>query len=132
MSINVLLVEDLKPVQGAVAQLLSGVGDFHVLASMPTEAEALAWLEQNRGSWQLAVVDLVLEQGSGMSVISRCRHTAPEAKVVVFSNYVTPGIRGHCLRLGADAAFDKHSELQAFTAWCEAAAAELSAGPAGR
>lgn len=120
MAIDVLLVEDLKSVQGAMAQLLSSLGDFRVVAALSTEAEALAWLEQNRGRCQLAIVDLVLEQGSGMSVISRCRRTTPGAPVVVFSNYLSPGIREHCLRLGAEAAFDKQAELQAFSAWCAA------------
>lgn len=122
MPIDVLLVEDLKDVQGAVAQLLAGIGDFRIVATIPTEAEALAWVEQNRGRWHLAVIDLVLDQGSGMSVISRCRRIAPEARVAVFSNYVSPGIRDHCLRLGADAAFDKQGEMQAFAAWCAALA----------
>ena len=126
MAVDVLLVEDLKNIQSALAQMLQGLGDFSVVATVPTEAEALDWLEQNRGRWGLAIVDLVLEQGSGMGVISRCRQTTPEGKVVVFSNFVTPGIRAHCLHLGADAAFDKNSELRAFADFCVA----LDAPPA--
>lgn len=120
MPVEVLLVEDLKNIQSAMAQMLEGLGDFKVAATIATEAEALAWLEQNRGRWDLAVVDLVLDQGSGMGVISRCRRTSPEGKVVVFSNFVSPGIRSHCLRLGADAAFDKNTELRAFADYCAA------------
>jgi DNA-binding NarL/FixJ family response regulator len=118
--VEVLLVEDLKNIQSAMAQMLQGLGDFNVAAIIATEAEALAWLEQNKGSWGLAVIDLVLDQGSGMGVISRCRRTSPEGKVVVFSNFVTPGIRAHCMRLGADAAFDKNAELGAFADYCAA------------
>lgn len=118
MAVNVFLVEDLQNMQSAMVQMLQGLGDFQVVATVGTEAEALAWLEQNAGNWGLAVIDLVLEQGSGMGVISRCRRTAPEAKVVVFSNFVTPGIKAHCLKLGADAAFDKDSELSAFADFC--------------
>ena len=43
---------------------------------------------------------------------------APGTPVVVLSNYVTPGIRDHCLRLGAAAAFDKNTEMEAFKSWC--------------
>ncbi len=117
---DVFLVEDLKNIQTAMAQMLEGLGDYRIVATVSTEAEALAWLEENPGQWGLAVVDLVLEQGSGMGVISRCRRTSPGAKVVVFSNFVTPGIRAHCLRLGADAAFDKNTELSAFADFCAA------------
>lgn len=130
LTVDVFLVEDLKNVQSAMAQMLESVGDLRVVATVPTEAEALAWVEQNAGNWQLAVIDLVLEQGSGMSVIARCRrHAAPGARVVVFSNFVTPGIRKHCLQLGADAAFEKNSELQDFVRYCVALADGESSGP---
>jgi DNA-binding NarL/FixJ family response regulator len=122
MAVEVFLVEDLKNIQSAMAQMMQGLGDYRIAAMVSTEAEALAWLEQHPGEWGLAIIDLVLEQGSGMSVISRCRRTWPEGKVVVFSNFVTPGIRAHCLRLGADAAFDKNSELTAFADFCAALA----------
>ena len=118
MAVDVLLVEDLKNIQSAMVQMLEGLGDYRIAAAISTEAEALEWLEQNAGLWGLAVVDLVLEQGSGMGVISRCRRTSPAAKVVVFSNFVTPGIRAHCLRLGADAAFDKNTEMSEFADFC--------------
>lgn len=118
MPVDVFLVEDLKNIQSAMTQMLQGLGDYRVIAAVSTEAEALAWLEQNPGKWGLAVIDLVLEQGSGMSVIGRARRTSPAGKVVVFSNFVTPGIRAHCLRLGADAAFDKNTELSAFADFC--------------
>ena len=118
MAVDVFLVEDLQNIQSAMAQMLQGLGDYRITATLSTEAEALEWLEQNPGGWGLAVIDLVLEQGSGMGVISRCRRTTPEGTVVVFSNFVTPGIRAHCLRLGADAAFDKNSELGEFADFC--------------
>lgn len=133
MAVEVFLVEDLKNIQSAMAQMLQGLGDFRIAAVHSTEAEALAWLEQNPGRWDLAVVDLVLEQGSGMGIISRCRRTWPEGRVVVFSNFVTPGIHAHCLRLGADAAFDKNTDLGAFADYCAALAeppARESASPA--
>ncbi|MGV3570287.1 MAG: response regulator [Ramlibacter sp.] len=122
MPVEVFLVEDLKSIQSAMAQMLQGLGDFRMRAVHSTEAEALAWLERHPGEWDLAVIDLVLDQGSGMSVISRCRRTSPEGRVVVFSNFVTPGIRAHCLKLGADAAFDKNTELTAFADYCAALA----------
>lgn len=118
MPIDVFLVEDLKNIQTAMAQMLEGLGDYRIVQTVSTEAEALDWLERHPGAWGLAVIDLVLAQGSGMQVISRCRRTSPNAHVVVFSNFVSPGIRTHCLRLGADAAFDKTTELKEFADYC--------------
>jgi DNA-binding NarL/FixJ family response regulator len=118
LTIAVFLVEDLPSLRALVAELLSTVGDFKVIAAVGTEAEARLWLDENQGAWQFAVIDLVLEQGTGMGVIARCRATAPEAKVVVFSDYATPGIRKHCLKLGADAVFQKGEDLAGFTEFC--------------
>jgi DNA-binding NarL/FixJ family response regulator len=123
LPVDVLLVEDLKNVQSALGDMLRGLGDYRIAATISTEAEALAWLDQNPGRWGLAVIDLVLEQGSGMGVIARCRKAAPTAEVVVFSNFVSPVIRDHCLRLGANAAFDKNAQLTEFADYCARVAA---------
>jgi DNA-binding NarL/FixJ family response regulator len=117
LAIEVALFEDQRSVQSAVADMLKAVGDFRVIATLSTEAEGLAWAEQHPGQWKLAVIDLVLSQGNGIGLISRCKKTSPDAKIVVFSGYVSPGIRKHCMRLGADAAFDK-SDLPGFMAYC--------------
>jgi DNA-binding NarL/FixJ family response regulator len=44
--------------------------------------------------------------------------------VVVFSDFVTPGTRNHCVSLGADAVFHKSSELTAFIQYCSNLARE--------
>jgi len=117
-SIPVALFEDQLNVQSALSDMLRAVGEYRVIATLTTEAEGLAWAEQNRGRWQVAIIDLVLSQGNGISLISRCRRAAPDSKIVVFSGFVSPGIRKHCLRLGADAAFDK-AEQGAFIDYCK-------------
>jgi DNA-binding NarL/FixJ family response regulator len=116
--VKLLLVEDLPQMRGVVLDLLSTVGDFKLMNAASTEAEANLWLEENRGNWDLAVVDLILEQGTGLGVIAKARQSADGAKIVVFSDYATEGIRKHCIRLGADAAFQKGEDLKAFLAFC--------------
>ena len=122
VTVKVFLVEDLKHLQGVVADLLASLGDFRVERAVGTEAEAILWLEENRGGWDLAIIDLILEQGTGMGVIARCRQSAPQGKVVVFSDYATPGIRKQCITLGADAVFQKSGEVRAFIDFCSALA----------
>jgi DNA-binding NarL/FixJ family response regulator len=122
-----LLVEDLPQMQGVVLDLLATVGDFRLVTILSTEAEANLWLDENPGGWDLAVVDLILEQGTGLGVVARARNRPPASKVVVFSDYATEGIRKHCLKLGADAAFQKSEDLQGFLAFCSA----LAHPPAG-
>lgn len=130
MTVAVLLVEDLKHLRGIVADLLQSLGDFQIVGEVDTEAEAKLWLDENPGRWQLAIVDLMLEQGTGMGVIPKCRQTAPKGHIVVFSDYATPGIRNHCLKLGANAVFQKSHEVRDFTAYCAALLTGPSSSPA--
>jgi DNA-binding NarL/FixJ family response regulator len=99
--------------------LFDSLGGFQVAGSVATEAEAYQWLGEHPQGWDLAVVDLVLEQGTGMGVIRRCRETSPQGKVVAFSSFVSPAVRGHLFELGADAVFDK-SDSTALVAYCAA------------
>lgn len=128
MTLGVLLVEDLKHLRMGVSELLASLGDFAVVGQVATEAEAKLWLSQNRGKWDLAIIDLILEQGTGMGVIAQSKEN-PRGKVVVFSEYATPGIRRHCMNLGADAVFQKSSELPAFIAYCAALLRRPTAPP---
>jgi DNA-binding NarL/FixJ family response regulator len=120
--VKLLLVEDLPQMQGVVLDLLATVGEFELVKSVSTEAEANLWLEENEGQWDLAVIDLILEQGTGLGVVNKARTRAHGSKVVVFSDYATEGIRKHCIKLGADAAFQKSDDLQPFLAFCRAVA----------
>ena len=79
MTVRVFLVEDMKHVQALVGELLESLGDFRLVHATATEAEAKLWLSENPGAWDLAVVDLVLDQGTGMAVIPRARAAARSA-----------------------------------------------------
>jgi DNA-binding NarL/FixJ family response regulator len=107
MSLRVFIVEDQHRLQSLLGELFDAVGGIEVASVSATEAEAMQWLDEHPGRWDVAVVDLLLEQGSGMGVIPRCKSTHPGGRVVVFSNYASPAVRRHCLDLGADAVFDK-------------------------
>lgn len=121
MSVRVFLVEDMVHMQGIVTDLLADVGDFRLAGACATEAEAKLWLTEHPGAWDLAIIDLVLDQGSGMGVVSHARSCAGEdgGRIIVFSDYASDGIRDHCLRLGADAVFLK-SQTQEFMEYCSA------------
>lgn len=116
VNLKVFLVEDLHGMRGLLADLFSSLGGITLAADARTEAEAKLWLDEHPGEWDVAIVDLVLDQGSGIEVLRRCRADPGGGKVVVFSSYATPGVRRHCLELGAAAVFDK-SETAAFIEW---------------
>ena len=122
MSIRIFLVEDVRQMQGVLSDLLNVVGAFDIVAHRATEAEANLWIDEHPGGWDLVLVDLILEQGTGMGVIPRAHKAAPHVPIVVLSDYATPGVREHCLRLGADAVFQKSQDMHAFMDYCAALA----------
>jgi DNA-binding NarL/FixJ family response regulator len=128
LDLRVFLVEDLERMRGLMTDLFGSLGGFRVVATAGTEAEAGLWLQDNAGQWDLAVVDLVLEQGAGMNVIRNCRNDPSGGRIVVFSSYASPGVRQHCIELGADAVFEK-SDTAGFIAWCDALASRENSGP---
>jgi DNA-binding NarL/FixJ family response regulator len=119
MNTRVLLVDDVKPLRHAMADLLRSVGPFDIVAEHSTEAEARLWLQEHGSAWDIAVVDLILEQGTGMGVLARAREVSRTGRIAVFSDYVTPGVVKHCLQLGADAVFQKNGQLEALVDWCQ-------------
>ena len=126
MDVRIFLVEDLPGMRSLLEGLFASLGGMRMVGSVATEAEAKLWLEHHSGEWDVALVDLVLDQGSGLGLIRHCKTTTPSGQVAVFSSYATPGIVKHCLALGADAVFDK-SDTQGFIEWLHAQSASRPA-----
>jgi DNA-binding NarL/FixJ family response regulator len=115
MAVRVFVVEDQKPMQELICDLLDSVGGFEVVGTAANETGATDWLLRHKGGWDLAIVDLLLGEGSGFTLISRCKRD-PSGAVLVFSDFVTPVVRQRCIRLGADGVISKaqFGELRAY------------------
>lgn len=122
VTIRVLLVEDDRRVHDIVARLLETIGNLKPVSMVTTEAEANLWLEENPDGWDLAVIDLILDAGTGMGVLSKCRAWSSRGRAVVLSNYLSPAIEKHCLALGAVAVFHKTHDMNRFIEFCSALA----------
>ena len=122
MTLRVFLVDDLISMHTLMRDLFAAVGGVELVATASSEGEAKLWLEDHPGEWDVAVLDLVLQHGSGMGVVRPCREAHPQAQVAIFSSYVTPVISAHCLGLGADAVFGKDETAQ-FVTWLHGLAA---------
>ncbi len=120
MPLSVLLVEDSPLLRRSLRDMLDRLGGYAIVAELSSEAAALQWIAAHPGAWDLAVVDLVLEQGTGMAVIAACKAQPQPGRVAVFSDYATDEVRGHCLRLGADAVFQKGRDGAALAGYCAA------------
>ena len=115
MAVRVFLVEDRASMRSWMGDALATAG--HVLAGVAvSEAQALSWLDEHPGAWDVAIVDLVLEEGSGFAVLRHARDANESSTIVVFSSYVSGSVAEHCLAFGADLVFDKHDK-ERFAAW---------------
>lgn len=122
--IRVFLVEDRPSIRDLLNELLASLQRFHLEGIATNEAEAKLWLDEHPGAWELAIVDLILDEGSGFGVIERARRVAPSSTIVVFSGYVSPGVHQHCMDLGASAVIDK-AEGNALLQWLDAFAPDV-------
>jgi two-component system, OmpR family, response regulator len=120
------IVEDNQTILDNLIETLEEIAAVKVVGHAATESEATLWLSLNDGNWQLAVVDMFLQEGSGLGVLAGCRQREPYQKVVVLTNYATADIRERSLALGADAVFDKSNELDEFFAYCIAETAQAT------
>lgn len=114
------MIEDSNDIRAVIEDLLGQIGPFEVVGRVATEKEGVAWLEANAPDWDLAIVDLVLREGSGFNLIRRFREANERARILVLSDYATPSsIKVRCVEFGADAVFTK-GDIKAFTAYLAA------------
>src|SRR5688572_28148222 len=105
--IAVFLVEDSKSIQSALTELIESIDGYAVVGMAATETAATEWLWANEGKWDIALVDLLIENGSGFNLLPRMRRECPNCPVVIVSEYVTDVIGKRLVDLGADAVFKK-------------------------
>ena len=116
MTFRAYIVEDSSTIQDNLIATLKELAHFEPVGTTGSEHEARRWLASQ--PWDLAIIDLFLREGSGMNVLEACRQRQPGQKVVVLSNHSSRDVRWRCQQLGADAVFDKSTELEELVAFC--------------
>ena len=134
MTFRAYIVEDSSTIRDNLIDTLKELARFEPVGTTESEHEAKRWLAAN--PWDLAVIDLFLREGSGMNVLEACRRRQPGQKIVVLSNHSSRDVRWRCQQLGADAVFDKSTELEALVDYCaklreQAQGEPAAAGAAG-
>lgn len=117
MRLRIFLVEDSPVIRNALSESLEELVGARMVGWASSEPDAMTWLAENPSGWDLAVVDLFLLQGSGLNVVKSCDKRELRQKVVVLTGYATPQMRQRCLAVGADAVFDKSTEIDEFTSY---------------
>jgi CheY-like chemotaxis protein len=114
---RVLLVEDNRALRALLSQMLRPVG-MRIVFECGTQHEALAWLEAHRDGWDLALVDLFLAEGHGFALLRHCASRSPAQKMVLMTNYMREPVAARAAEAGADAFFDKATQMEELIAYC--------------
>lgn len=128
MTFRAYIVEDSSTIRDNLIDTLKELAQFEPVGTTGSEHEARRWLAGN--AWDLAIIDLFLHEGSGMNVLEACRKRRPGQRIVVLSNHATRDVRWRCAQLGADAVFDKSTELEALVDYCVRHRASVQEGAA--
>ena len=127
--LKAFIVEDSPVIRENLVAALEEMAPIRVVGTAEDERSAIDWLSDSANECDLAVVDIFLKGGSGLSVLKATADTPARRKLVVLSNYATPDMRSKCLGLGADRVFDKSNEIDALILYC-CRLAEGGTGPA--
>jgi DNA-binding NarL/FixJ family response regulator len=112
------VVEDNATIRENLIGALEELTCVRVIGNSATEDEGLQWLEQNAQDWDMVIVDLFLQRGSGIRLVQRVHRRSASQKIIVFSNYVNASVRKRCAQLGVDAVFDKSTEIDFLVDYC--------------
>ncbi len=118
MTFRAYIVEDSPTIRRNLIETLQELARIEPVGTAETEQEGKHWLAQNDAHWDIAIVDLFLREGSGLNILEACRRRRPGQKMVVLSNHATRDVRWRCAQLGADAVFDKSTEIEALVDYC--------------
>ncbi len=119
MALITFLVEDNPRIRDNLIPALEDLTNARVVGTAETEQAAVHWLQSHDGHWDLAIVDMFLTEGSGLGVLKGCADRQAHQRVVVLTNYATLEMRQQSIALGADAVFDKSTQLDALLDFCQ-------------
>lgn len=118
MTLLVFLVEDDPAIRANLVESMSGLLDACFVGHATSERQAFERLAAHKGVWNLAVVDLFIEQGTGFAVLTSIKHLPAHQHMVVLTNSATRENRNHALQCGAHAVFEKTAEINEFFEYC--------------
>ena len=122
MALKAFVLDDQAQVRDALCGALAELGGIETVGSAADQATAIAWLRDPAHHWDIAVIDLVLERGSGLAVLQALQERKATQKMVVLTGSASAEIRRRCEAMGADGVFDKAMETEAMLDYCVALA----------
>jgi two-component system response regulator DesR len=112
-ALQVVIGENNADLATTLCMLLESEPDMRCVASVSSTQEVLRAAEEH--SPNAFVLDLSLDDGSSLPLISRLRERLPQAGIVVFTGYKNALLNEQCVRAGANAVVVKTGEIEELT-----------------
>ena len=106
---NVFIAEDQAWFLEQLIELVESIPGAQVIGTADTSQNAIDAIRLAKPD--VALVDLMLREGTGFEILRRLRADAVNCKLFVVTSFPTAGIRKACKIGGADEFFDKLLEL---------------------
>lgn len=117
--LKTFLVEDSPVIRSHLTAALEDLAPVQIIGYAETAAQACERLAGLLGTGcDLVIIDIFLQQGSGLDVLRFLAGQHKPVHAVVLTNYATPEIRAECLQLGAARVFDKSRDVDALVGYC--------------
>jgi len=107
---HVLLVDDHALLRRGLAELIDGESDLEVCGEAGDPAGALELLEENE--IDLAIVDISLQEGSGLELVKQIKSQYPDVDVLVLSMHDENLYAERTLRAGAKGYINKEAPTE--------------------
>jgi two-component system, OmpR family, response regulator len=118
MPLVTILIEDSATIRESLIPAMAEAADMDVIAVAETAREGIAALQSHGERWRVAVIDLFLREGNGLEILRAFKERGPRQRMVILTNFATRDIRHRALEAGADAVFDKSTEIDLFLDRC--------------
>ncbi|MEO7337431.1 MAG: response regulator [Caldimonas sp.] len=115
--LRAFVIEDSPVILESLTGALEEQANVEVVGSAADENKAIEWMDSRTNGCDVVIVDIFLRSGSGLGVLKRINTYASPPERVVLTNYATSDMRSRCHALGAEAVFDKSSEIDELMAW---------------
>ncbi len=115
--LRALIIEDSPAILENLQGLLEELELVQVVGTAVDEAQACAWMDARTNGCDVAIIDMFLTQGNGLNILQHMQSYRRPPERVVLTNYATEDMRSRCTALGAEAIFDKSTEIEDLVAW---------------
>ncbi len=105
----VFLVEDSLAIRARLAETIEAIDGARLAGEAGTVGAAIDGIRSSHAG--AVILDLQLEDGSGLEVLKAVHPGSPEMHVAVLTNYATDQHRRACMDAGAEYFLDKSSDF---------------------